>query len=61
VRTTAGEAPNVNWVASLATTQPVVIDGNYTVSDSQPATWSQNPQSRGFGFVEVWVAKATPR
>ncbi len=59
VRTTAGEAANVNWVASLPATPPVVIDGTYTVSDSQPSTWSQNSQSHGLGFTQVWVRRAT--
>lgn len=45
-----GGAPNVNWVANVNVTVPA---GAYTVSDSDPNTWSNNAQSgfRGFAIV----------
>ena len=48
-------ATNVGW-----TVQPNVVipAGTYTVVDSSPATWSQNPESGGRGFSEV---KGVPR
>lgn len=54
-------AKNVNWTVTLSTTtNPVVIDGTYTCVDSDPATWSQNQQSHGDGFCQVWGVPATP-
>jgi PKD repeat protein len=47
-----GGAPNVNWTGTF--TQKVVIDGTYTCTDSDPKTWSQNPQSGGKGFCIVY-------
>ncbi len=56
-----GGAPNVNWVATPNATLPA---GTYTVLDSDPGTWSHNPQSFSRGFVIVrgslLAAKATP-
>ncbi len=49
-----GGAPNVNWTGTFATTKPVVIDGTYSCTDSDPATWSQNPASGGNGFCVVY-------
>jgi hypothetical protein len=43
-------AQNVNW-----TVRPDIVlpAGNYTVLDSDQATWSQNEGSSGRGFVEI--------
>jgi hypothetical protein len=59
---TAGQAPNVNWVATIPVgPKPVVIDGTYTLRDSQPGTWSRD-KSGGDGFVRVWgVQYVVPR
>ncbi len=43
-------APNVNWVADINVTVPA---GTYTVLDSNPNTWSHNPQSQSRGFAAV--------
>ena len=43
-------APNVNWTADVNITVPI---GTYEVVDSDPATWSQNAQSRGAGFAII--------
>jgi PKD repeat protein len=40
--------------------KPVVINGSYTCSDSDPTTWSQNQASGGAGFCKVYVTKAVP-
>jgi PKD repeat protein len=53
-----GGARNVNWTATVATTTPVVIDGTYSCADSDPATWSQNPQTGGKGFCIVYGVSA---
>jgi len=42
-----------NWIAMMNITVPA---GTYTIVDSSPSTWSQNPASRGFGFVRVFGA-----
>jgi hypothetical protein len=55
----SGKAVDINLFAALPEAPPVVIDGTYTVSDSQPSTWSQNSQSQGLGFTRVWVRAAT--
>jgi hypothetical protein len=52
-----GGAPNVDWTGTF--TRPVTIDGTYTCTDSDPKTWSQNPQSGGKGFCIVY-GKAAP-
>jgi hypothetical protein len=49
-----------NWIATFSLTVPA---GTYTIIDSSPATWSQNPSSGGRGFVRVFgafVASAPP-
>jgi hypothetical protein len=48
-------AADVNWVADVNLVLP---PGSYTVVDSDPATWSQNPQSGGHGFAIVRGALA---
>lgn len=54
-----GNAADVNWTANLSTlAKPVVIRGVYSCVDSDPATWSQNTQSHGTGFCQVYVEKA---
>jgi photosystem II stability/assembly factor-like uncharacterized protein len=45
-----GGVPNANWEARPDATLPA---GFYTVIDSDPGTWAQNPESRGRGFVIV--------
>src|SRR5206468_2798842 len=54
-----GGAPNVNWTGTWPTTKPVVIDGTYECVDSDPKTWSQNPQSGGKGFCAVYGMNTT--
>jgi hypothetical protein len=49
-----------NWIATMSITVPA---GTYTIIDSDPNTWSQNPASGGRGFVRVFgafVASAPP-
>lgn len=53
-----GGAPNVNWQVTIPTTKPVVINGAYSCTDSDPATWSQDQQSHGTGFCTVYVQSA---
>lgn len=56
-----GGAKNVNWTATVSTTsKPVVINGGYSCVDSDPATWSQDSQTHGTGFCQVYVEKAVP-
>ena len=43
-------APNVNWTVNVNLTLPI---GTYQVIDSDPATWSQNAQTRGIGFAII--------
>ena len=43
-------APDGTWEARP---NELIKPGTYTVVDSDPATWSQNPESRGQGFCEV--------
>ena len=45
-----GGASNVTWIVKPDETLP---PGTYTVIDSSPATWSQNPASQGCGFSKV--------
>ncbi len=55
----SNNAQNVNWTANVSTaTKPVVINGVYSCVDSDPATWSQDAQSHGTGFCQVYVVKA---
>src|SRR5262249_23712546 len=49
-----GGAPNVNWTGTFVNPKPVYINGTYQCTDSDPATWSQNPQSGGKGFCQVY-------
>jgi hypothetical protein len=57
-----GGAPNVTWTATPpAGNVPVILRGAYSVDDSDPATWSQNSDSLGLGFSQVWVRKAVPK
>ena len=52
-------AVNVNWTANVSTpTKPVVINGAYSCVDSDPATWSQDAETHGTGFCQVYVEKA---
>ncbi len=54
-----GGSPNVNWVATVNVNVPA---GIYQVVDSDPNTWSMNPQSGYFGFAIVrgTMASAPP-
>ena len=45
-----GGVPNAYWDA---VPNLVIPPGTYTVGDSSPATWSQNPTSGGRGFTSV--------
>ncbi len=45
-----GGAQNINWTASPNIVLPA---GTYMVIDSDPATWSQNSQSKGCGFTRI--------
>jgi hypothetical protein len=45
-----GGVPNAYWEVSPNITIPA---GTYTIVDSDPATWSQNAQSGGRGFVVI--------
>jgi PKD repeat protein len=47
----------VNWTGTF--TRQVTIDGTYTCTDSDPMTWSQNPQSGGKGFCIVYGKAVT--
>ena len=53
-----GGAPNVNWYVNFSTAKPVVINGVYSCTDSDTATWSQNLQSHGTGFCIVYGVAA---
>jgi PKD repeat protein len=53
-----GGAPNVNWTVNVSTSTPVILNGTYTCQDSDPATWSQDPQTGGKGFCIVYVTNA---
>lgn len=58
---TNGKAQNVNLVTTVLTTPtPVIIDGSYTVKDSEPHTWSRDA-SGGWGFVRIWAIPAIKR
>jgi hypothetical protein len=54
-----GGAPNVNWTGTFTNPKPVVVAGAYTCTDSDPATWSQNPGSGGKGFCQVYGTLVT--
>lgn len=43
---------NIYWIAYPNETLPM---GTYTVMDSDPATWSSNPTSEGFGMFNVYT------
>lgn len=45
-----GGVPNASWTCTPNVTLPA---GSYTIVDSEPATWSQNPQSGGRGMAVV--------
>ena len=45
-----GGVPNATWTCSPNIEVPA---GSYTIVDSEPATWSQNPQSGGRGMAVV--------
>ena len=47
-----GGVPNAYWTATADVELP---PGNYTVVDSDPATWSQNADSGGQGMVRVYA------
>lgn len=43
-------APNVNWFVEP---NLIIPPGKYTVVDSEPSTWSQNPESGNAGFAII--------
>ncbi len=45
-----GGVPNAAWTCNPGVEVPT---GTYTIVDSEPATWSQNPQSGGRGMAAV--------
>jgi len=47
-----GDRPNCYWYVDPGVELPA---GTYTVVDSDPATWSQNADSRHRGHVMVWA------
>jgi hypothetical protein len=53
-----GNVPNADWTANVGANPPVILDGEYTVKDSSPNTWSGNAKSlRNFArvFVKEYV------
>jgi hypothetical protein len=55
----ASGALNADWIATVGSpTAPVVINGTYACTDSDPSTWSQNATSGGQGFCKVTVEAA---
>jgi hypothetical protein len=48
-----GDVPNAYWVARPGVELPA---GSYTVTDSDPATWSQNAGTQGRGMVRMMGA-----
>jgi len=53
-------AANINWYASVSISKPVVLDGEYACTDSDPSTWSSNKASAGAGFCLVYADLAIP-
>lgn len=51
-----GGRKNCTWHADVDTIVPA---GTYLVTDSDPATWSQNQESGGAGIAKVWGIAAT--
>jgi hypothetical protein len=45
-----GDVQNATWVAKPEAPVPA---GTYAIIDSDPATWSQNDTSKGFGFAAI--------
>ena len=60
VSATSGQdnAPEVNWRANVSLNPPVILDGRYACSDSDPSTWSSNSSSGGDGFCTVQAEPA---
>ncbi len=61
----ADAAPATNnvpadWEAIITELPPVVVNGSYTVEDSDPATWSASKSSDKSGFVRMWGQAETP-
>ena len=62
-RTDAAPATNnvpADWEAIITELPPVVVNGSYTVEDSDPATWSASKSSDKSGFVRMWGQAETP-
>jgi hypothetical protein len=53
-----GGVPNAHWTCTPNVTLP---PGTYAIVDSEPSTWSHNPQSRGRGMAQVkgFISKAS--
>ena len=48
------------WEADVPTTTPVILDGSYSVEDSDPSTLSWSEASGGAGFLRVWAQLYAP-
>jgi len=61
-KTSAGQngAANVNWYAAVSISKPVILDGAYSCTDSDPSTWSSDKASGGAGFCLVYADLAIP-
>ena len=51
---------NANWEVFFAGGQAPIMNGAYIVQSSDPATWSQNSESGGAGFVRIWAQDTLP-
>jgi hypothetical protein len=52
--------PNVNLSSTVSISKPVVLDGEYSCTDSDPSTWSSDKASGGAGFCLVYANLALP-
>lgn len=58
-----GGAPNVDWYFDLTDagpSGPVVLDGVYRVTDSDPSTWSSDPLNNNVCFSAVYLEQVGP-
>jgi uncharacterized protein DUF11/carboxypeptidase family protein len=52
--TAAGNTPNANWTAFTGSDFPVLVQGTYTCTDSDPTTWSYDLTDTGkLGFCKA--------
>lgn len=54
-----GGVPDANWIATPPAGSQPLLSGEYTCTDSDPATWAQNDASQHLGFCRVWATEAT--